>query len=135
MEKFIPNFFWRNIRNFGFLGFRNFSWNIRSFLSLGLESFIFWNIRNFLTVFFFYFSSSESYFLKYKKVCRVSVSRNIRKSFIWENIRNFLKLEPESSISQNIRKYKNFFQREFFSFFKLGLKSSISWNINNFLIL
>ena len=62
------------------------------------------------------FSSSESYFLKYKKFYRVSVSwkirnfwavsisRNKRKVFFWENIKHFLILEPESSISRNISK-------------------------------
>ena len=34
LEKFIHNFFWRNIRNFGFWGFESSSQKIRSFLSL-----------------------------------------------------------------------------------------------------
>ena len=46
------------------------TWNIRRFLSLGPESFISSNIRNFLRVSSFYFSSSESCFLKYKEVFR-----------------------------------------------------------------
>ena len=70
---------------------------------------------------YFYFLSSESYFLKYKASFRVSVSWNkkdffrvfiswnIRTAFFWENIRNF---------SGCI----------FFLFFELGLKSSISQN-------
>ena len=32
--------------------------------------------------------------------CGVSISRNIRKAFFWENIRNFLILEPERFISE-----------------------------------
>ena len=39
--------------------------------------------------------------------------RNIRKAFFYKNIRNFLILEVESSIFQNIRKYKNFFRVDF----------------------
>ena len=96
----------------------------------------------------FIFSSLKSYFLKYQKLFRVSVS--------W-NITNFLILEPESSIS---RKYKNFLKGVFFFYFlSLGLKiagfhfrkykktfllreyknfltleteGSISWNMRNF---
>ena len=49
------------------------------------------------------------------------ISRNIRKAFFWDNIRNFLILELKSSISWNIR---NFFRGVFFlSFFELGLKN------------
>ena len=44
-----------------------------------------------------------------------SISRNIRKVFIWENIRNFLILELESCFSWNI---KNIFQAGFFLFFQ-----------------
>ena len=39
--------------------------------------------------------------------------RNIRKAFFYKNIRNFSILEVESSIFQNIRKYKNFFRVDF----------------------
>ena len=49
------------------------------------------------------------------------ISRNIRKAFFWDNIRNFLSLELKSSISWNIR---NFFRGVFFLFFfELGLKN------------
>ena len=49
------------------------------------------------------------------------ISRNIRKAFFWDNIRNFLILELKSSISWNIR---NFFRGVFFLFFfELGLKN------------
>ena len=48
-------------------------------------SLISWNIGNFLRVGFFHFSSSGSYFLKYKRNMRlesfISVSQNIRKFF------------------------------------------------------
>ena len=80
----------------------------RSFLSLGLESLISWNISFSEWV---HFSSLESYFLRFKKFCRVSISwkitnffwvsisQNITKAFFWENIRNVF----EISISWNIR--------------------------------
>ena len=49
------------------------------------------------------------------------ISRNIRKAFFWDNIRNFLILELKSSISWNIR---NFFRGVFFLFFfELGMKN------------
>ena len=85
-------------------------WN--SIIRNGFEQaflFIFKYKELFKSVFFFHFLSSESYFLKYKKFFRVSVSWNIRKfrfldykwfsqgfrflkkpSFFWENIRNFI---------------------------------------------
>ena len=47
-----------------------------------------------------------------------SISENIRKAFFRENIRIFLILEQESSISGNIR---NFFCGEFFLGGGLGL--------------
>ena len=53
-----------------FMPLQVLTWNIRRFLSLGPESFISSNIRNFLRVSSFYFSSSESWFLKYKEVFR-----------------------------------------------------------------
>ena len=89
-----------------------------------------------------YFKSSESYFLKYNKFFRMSVSWNLRKFhslkykefffflgwgggggffswnirtvFFWENIRDFF----GASVSRSIG-----------NFFELGLKSSIPWNI------
>ena len=100
--------------------------------------------------------SWESYFLKQKTFFRVSVSWNIKKIFrvsVSWSIRNSLMLEPESSISQNIRKYKRI-KSGLFLFFELGkflpeiqessnvkneinflilkVESSISWNIRNF---
>ena len=57
------------------------SLNIISFLGSGPENSISQNIRNFLRVSSFYFLSSESYFLKYKKNIKLagSISRKIRK--------------------------------------------------------
>ena len=57
------------------------SCNIRGFLSLRLESSISRSIRHFFLSEFFYFSSLESYFLKYKRNIRLesSTSGNIRK--------------------------------------------------------
>ena len=82
--------------------FQVLSLNIRSFLSLGLESFIFRNIRSgFFRVGFFYFSSSKSHFLKYKMFFRIFISWNTRKvpfpqilgifswASFWQNIRSF----------------------------------------------
>ena len=69
--------------------------------------FVSWSIRNFLGVEdFFYFL-----ILGWKVHC--SISRNIKKVFLWENKRIFLILKIESSISGNIR---NFFRGGFFYF-------------------
>ena len=92
---------------------------------MGLECSV---TRNFLRVGFFHFSKLESYFLKYDKFFKVSVSwivrnffvvsisRIIRKVFFWENVRsffgvfvswnmrNFLILELESSIFPQYKK-------------------------------
>ena len=88
---------------------------------------------------FFHFSSSSFlYFLKYqrnvRKFCllkykeffRVSVSWNIRKAFLWENIRNF---QIKKIRKFHLSKYKEFSRGRFFLFFELGLKNSISQNI------
>ena len=106
-----------------FWGFGISSWNIRIFSSLGLENSISLNIRNFFRD-FFYFYISESYFLKYQKFFKisvslnirnfrlgVSVSQNIRKAFFWEIIRIFLILE-----------YKKFSRGGFFCFSSFGWK-------------
>ena len=105
-----------------FSGFRSSSWNIRKFLTLWLESSISRNIRNILRVDLFHFSSSESYFLKYKRNIRLesSISGNIR-TFHYARVLNipFLKYR-KSSVSWNLkklflRKYKKLFQsREIF---------------------
>ena len=50
---------------------------------------------------------------------RVFVSWNIRKDLFWKNIRIFLILEVESSIS---RGHKNFFRGDFFYFLNFGIK-------------
>ena len=59
------------------------SWNVRSFLSFGLESSIFQNIRNFFR---------ESYFEEKYEGISISI-----------NIRDFLILELESSVSWNMK--------------------------------
>ena len=87
-------------------------------------------MRKFFEVRFFYFASSESSFLKYKKNIKLE-------SFISGNIRNFLLLELERSISRNKRIFlilelESSISREiweifsgwiFVYFFQLGLKS------------
>ena len=121
-----------NIRNF--LGV-SVSWNKESFVSWNINNFfavsvsrnirqaffywilISWNIRNFLrldffSIFFYFFC-----FLGLKVLG--SISKNIRKAGFWENIRNFLSLELENSISWNIR---NFSGRMFIIFLSLGWK-------------
>ena len=110
----------RNIRKFHFLNYNEF-----------FRGFCFLKCKKFSWGRFFYFSSLKSYFLKYKKIFRVSVS--------W-NMRNFLILEPESSISW---KYKISFRGDFFYFSRpenyflkckrnIRLESSISGNIRKF---
>ena len=88
-----------------------------------------WNIRNFM----------------------VSLSRNTRKAFFWENIRNFLILEHkkffrggffylsslgwkvQGSIPLNMTRFIFFFRVSFsWNFLILEPESSISWNIRNF---
>ena len=67
-----------------------------------------------------FLSSSES-FLGFPDLKEGTVSWNTRKAFFWENIRKFLILELESSISWNIRIF--FLGWIFFCFFELSLKS------------
>ena len=88
-----------------------------------LGSSISWNIRSFFRVIFVCFLSWGSYFLKYKKLFRSSVSWNIRKAFFWENIRNFLIIDPESSI---FLKYKKI-RINFLYFFELWIKNCVRW--------
>ena len=51
------------------------------------------------------------------------ISGNIRKAFFWKNIRIFLILDPESSISGNTRNV--FSGWIFFYIFELGLKAGL----------
>ena len=115
-----------------------------NFSGLGLENSISRNIRNFLRVGFFHFSSSESYFLKDKKFFKVSVFWNMRRfhfavSVSW-NIRKFHVSKYKKSLLlrkymkfRNIRarkfhflKYKKFFRGGYFSiFFELGFKRAL----------
>ena len=115
-----------------FQAFHSLSWNnIRSFLSLGLESSTSRNIRNFLRVGSFYFSSLQSYFLKYERNKRLknSISGNVRK-FYYARVLNipFPKYKKSSVFFLNIR---DFSKAEFFrKKYKKGLES-----IRNFIIL
>ena len=68
--------------------------NIRIFLILEQESFISQNIRNFFRVDVFVS------FLGLSWEVQGFISGNVRKAFLWENIRIFLILDQESSISQ-----------------------------------
>ena len=137
----------KNIRNFWFSGFVSSFWNIRRFLSFWQEISVSLKYMKLFKCGFFYFSSTESYFLKCKKFFRVSfpeiykkircfrllvkctkcfrgfVSRNIRKAFFWENIRSFLISELESSV---IPEYKKLSRVGFFKIFlSLGWKVPI----------
>ena len=111
----------------------------RSFrVKLGTRKFQFPKYKEFFQSGFFYFSSSESCLLKYKKNMKLESSISVNKrilfisklrSFISWNIRNFLILELGSAIYWNIR---NFLGCNFFIFSHLEsslLKSSISQNI------
>ena len=71
----------KNVKSLTFQALQVPSWNIKRFLSLGLESPISWNIKNFLKVDYFYFLGSESNFLKYKRNIKLesSISGNIKK--------------------------------------------------------
>ena len=75
---------------------------------MGLESYIYRNIRNFFIAGFFNFLSSENFLKNPPEIqevfLKISISWNIIKAFFWENTRNSLVLGIESSISQNIRK-------------------------------
>ena len=93
-----------------------------------LESSISGNIRNFFGVDFFIFMSSDSSLLKYRKFFRGFYFLKYKKS-LRGNIRNFLILRLESSISWNKR---NFFGVDFFYFFELGLKSAPRSSIYNY---
>ena len=110
---------------FCFSGFASSPWNIRHFLNLKLESSIFRNIRSILRVGFF--SSLESYFLKYKRNLRIESS-------ISGYITNFLISELESYISRNIKKC---FRADFFYFFEVGFEGApgsciLYYSPNNF---
>ena len=93
----------RNIR-------KAFFWeNIGFFLILELESSISKNIRNFFWSDIFCFLEGDLGLKVQGFICE-----NIKKAFFWENIRNFLILELEGSISWN---KGIFFSGRLFSFF------------------
>ena len=126
VEKFIHNDFWRNIRHFDFCCFGSFSRNIRSFLSLELKSSFSQNSRRFFRVGAFIFSSSESYFLKYRELCCCFLG------FCFLKYKNsFLLLKYKKFFSLRVRKfhflkYKDFFWAVFFFFFfELRPKSAL----------
>ena len=93
----------------------NFPPEIQDFFKLGTRTFHFPKYNNFFQNRFFYFSSSDSSLLKYKKNMRLEI-------YISGNIRDFLILELESSISWNIRNFWRVDFFFFFSFLSLGLK-------------
>ena len=74
-----------------------------------LESFISRNIRNFLRVGSFYFSSSESYFLKYKEFFRGVRFLKYKKSFHFrkykKSFRGFSFLKHKTSFNIRVRKF------------------------------
>ena len=110
-------------------------WNIRSFWSLGLANSISRNLKSFLRVGSFYFSSTQSCILKFLRARKFHF-RKYKKNVFGKNVRffffffwcleiSFLKYEKnmrwESSISWDIR-----------SFLIQQLESSAFWNIRNF---
>ena len=90
----------------------------KSFLKSWEFKFSIWNVRVFKAfsecIFFFFFMSLKSFFLKYKKNMWLESS-------ISGNIRNILILHTESSILWNAR---NFVRIDFFYFLELVLKSA-----------
>ena len=77
----------------------------KSLLSLRLESDHFPKYNTFFQNVFFNFSSSENSLVKCKKFfLKRCISWNVRKAFFWENVRKFLILGPDSTISQNVSK-------------------------------
>ena len=108
---------------FIFCAWKGSSWNIRSFLSLGVKNFISQNIR-------------VPFFMKYKKNL---FWKSIRKRtffvfFVfgaWEvpswNIRSFQSLGLVSSISRNIR--KAFFWENVRKFFRVDYFLSLGWKV------
>ena len=91
LEKLINNFLYRNIRICGFWSFGSSSWDKRSFLSLRLESSV-------LRVGFFSFFEPRSSLLKCKIFFRGSIPWKVfrfpknKKTFFWENVRNFFRV-------------------------------------------
>ena len=94
-----------------FWGFGSSSWNIRKLFKLEARKFHFLKYKKKFQGRFFYFLSSESSLLKYKKFFFLKgfISRNTRNAFFfWENIRKFHFLKYEKNFF--LRKYKKFFQ-------------------------
>ena len=81
----------RNIRNFWFSDIASFLLKYKTFFNLRARKFYFLKFKKLFKSDFFYFSSSESYFPKYKRNIRVESS-------IFGNTRKFLVLSPESAL-------------------------------------
>ena len=109
----LHRYFSRAIRNSCFSSFASFLLKYKTFfqrkykefLSFGLESSIFFKYKDFFWSVFFYFSSSESSVLKYKKNMRLEKSISA----------DFFILELEISISLQ---YMKLFLGRFFLFFR-----------------
>ena len=93
--------------------------------------------------FFLFFELGKFHFEKYKNLFSISVSRNIRKAFFWENIRKFRFLKYKKIFYwENIR---NFFRADFFrkkykkvlgeKFWRLRLESALGSSIWYYYIL
>ena len=122
---------------------------IKTFLSLGLESSISRNARNFLSVECFYFLEYKKFFKVFASwnktdFFEISTSQNIRKAFFWEKARarkfhsvkyktifnlrvrqfHFLKYKEFFNLGArrfHFMKYKKIFGVDFFHFFELRL--------------
>ena len=70
----------------------------------------------------FHFSKYKKFFMGFRFLKCKEFFSGFPFPEVQENIIKFLISEPESSISQNIRKYKNFFRVDIFLFFEVGFK-------------
>ena len=117
IQKFSKESVKRNIRNFCFSGFVSLLLKC-NFFKLGARKFHFSKYKKHFKSGVFSLFKPRSKFLKHKKFFRfsvfwnirkfhfgVSVYRNTTKAIFWENMRNFLILEPKF----HFLKYKEFF--------------------------
>ena len=117
IQKFSKESVKRNIRNFCFSGFASLLLKY-NFFKLGSRKFHFSKYKKHFKSGVFSLFKPRSKFLKHKKFFRfsvfwnikkfhfgVSVYRNTTKAIFWENMRNFLILEPKF----HFLKYKEFF--------------------------
>ena len=88
-----------------------------------LESSIPKNVKAFLELGFFYFSSQKSFLLKHEKFLKLGSKKfhfsKHKENFFWENVIKF-----------HFPKYKQLFFEKNFLFF--WIESSISWNVRKF---